>query len=183
MITFNYSRGECYSDLRIALIMSISEDLTRIALQEQELQFASFDEERAWRLGSRLRSMAVERGFKIVIDVRRFGQPLFYTALAGTVPDNVDWVRRKSNVTARFHRSSYAIGREMEQKQSNLFDRYGLPLADYASHGGSFPLRVVGAGVIGSVTVSGLPERADHQLVVEALSAELGRRFETLRLD
>ncbi len=162
--------------------MSISEDLARIALQEQELQFTSFDEETAWRLGSQLRSMAVEREFKIVIDVRRIGQPLFYSALAGTTPDNVDWVRRKSNVTARFLRSSYAIGLEMEEKKSNLLDRYGLAVSEYASHGGCFPLRVVQAGVIGSVTVSGLPQRADHELAVEAICAELGRDYESLRL-
>src|ERR1700748_1675776 len=163
--------------------MSVAEDLDRIALQEQDLQFARFDEGTAWKLGAQVRAVALERKLSLVVDVRRFGQPLFYSALPGTTPDNVEWVRRKSNVTARFHRSSYAIGREMEQKQSNLFDRYGLPIADYASHGGSFPLRVAGAGVIGSVTVSGLPERADHQLAVEALCAELGRGFETLRLE
>jgi uncharacterized protein (UPF0303 family) len=163
--------------------MTINDDLARIAFQEQELQFRSFDEETAWRLGARIRAFAVARGLGLVVDVRRFGQPLFYSALPGTTPDNVEWVRRKSNVTARFHRSSYAIGREMEEKKSNLSDRYGLPLADYASHGGSFPLRVLGAGVIGSVTVSGLPERADHQLAVEALCAELGMPFETLRLE
>jgi uncharacterized protein (UPF0303 family) len=71
---------------------------------------------------------------------------------------------------------------ELEQKQSNLFERYGLPVADYAGHGGSFPLRVTGAGVIGSITVSGLPDRADHQLAVEALCAELGRDFSSLCL-
>jgi uncharacterized protein (UPF0303 family) len=163
--------------------MSIADDLARIALQEQQLQFAAFDEETAWRLGSYVRTLAVARKHSLVIDVRRFGQPLFYSALPGTAPDNVEWVRRKGNVTARFHRSSYAIGREMEEKKSNLFDRYGLPVADYASHGGSFPLRVVGAGVIGSITISGLPERADHQLAVEALCQELERPFETLRLD
>src|SRR5271155_5665187 len=130
--------------------MPIPEDLARIALQEQELQFAAFDEETAWKLGSQLRALAVARKLSLVVDVRRIGQPLFYTALPGTTPDNVEWVRRKGNVTARFHRSSYAIGREMEQKKSNLFDRYGLPLSDYAGHGGSFPLRVLGAGVIGS---------------------------------
>jgi uncharacterized protein (UPF0303 family) len=162
--------------------MSISEDLARIVLQEQELQFASFEEETAWRLGSRLRSMAVARQLSIVIDVRRFGQPLFYTALAGTAPDNVEWVRRKGNVTARFLRSSYAIGRQLEEKKSNLFDRYGLAVNDYATHGGCFPLRVAQAGVIGSVTVSGLAERADHELAVEALCAELGRDYESLRL-
>src|SRR5271168_357370 len=164
------------------MTMSISEDLARIALQQQELQFASFDEEAAWKLGSRLRSMAVARRFKIVIDVRRFGQPLFYSALADTTPDNVDWVRRKTNVTARFLRSSYAIGLEMEEKKSNLFDRYGLAVSEYASHGGCFPLRVVQAGVIGSVTVSGLAQRADHELAVEALCVELGRDYESLRL-
>jgi uncharacterized protein (UPF0303 family) len=163
--------------------MLVAEDLARIALQEQELQFARFDEDTAWSLGGHVRALAVERKLSLVVDVRRFGQPLFYSALPGTTPDNVEWVRRKGNVVARFHRSSYAIGREMEEKKSNLFDRYGLPIADYACHGGSFPLRVVGAGVIGSVTVSGLPERADHQLAVEALCAELGRPFDTLRLE
>jgi uncharacterized protein (UPF0303 family) len=163
--------------------MSIPDDLARIALQEKELQFASFDEETAWRLGGHVRALAVARKLSLVVDVRRFGQPLFYSARPGTTPDNVEWVRRKGNVTARFHRSSYAIGREMEEKKSNLLDRYGLPIAEYASHGGSFPLRVKGAGVIGSITVSGLPERADHQLAVEALCLELGIPFDSLRLE
>jgi uncharacterized protein (UPF0303 family) len=163
--------------------MTISDDIARIALQEQELQFVSFDEETAWKLGSRIRALAIARNHGLVVDVRRFGQPLFYTALPGTTPDNVEWVRRKGNVVARFHRSSYAIGRELEEKKSNLLDRYGLPLTDYAGHGGSFPLRVVGAGCIGSVTISGLPQRADHQLAVEALCAELGRSFEILQLE
>jgi uncharacterized protein (UPF0303 family) len=163
--------------------MTISDDIARIALQEQELQFVSFDEETAWKLGSRIRALAIARNHGLVVDVRRFGQPLFYTALPGTTPDNVEWVRRKGNVVARFHRSSYAIGRELEEKKSNLLDRYGLQLTDYAGHGGSFPLRVAGAGCIGSVTVSGLPQRADHQLAVEALCAELGRSFEALQLE
>jgi uncharacterized protein (UPF0303 family) len=163
--------------------MPIPDDLARIALQERELQFSAFDEATAWSLGTRLRALAVERNLGIVIDIRRVGQPLFYTALTGTMPDHVEWVRRKSNVTARFHRSSYAIGLEMEQKKSTLLERYGLPVADYACHGGSFPLRVAHAGVIGSVTVSGLPQRADHELVVEALCAELNRDYSNLRLE
>jgi uncharacterized protein (UPF0303 family) len=162
--------------------MPIADDLARIAVQEQELRFTSFDEETAWTLGTSLYRLAVARKLSLVIDVRRFGWPLFYAALQGTTPDNVEWVRRKSNVTFRFHRSSYAIGLELEEKKTNLLERYGLPVADYASHGGSFPLRVAGAGLIGSVTVSGLPQRDDHQLAVEALCSVLGKSFDTLRL-
>src|ERR1700753_4044377 len=127
--------------------MPITDDLARIALQEQELQFARFDEDTAWRLGGHVRALAVERKLSLVVDVRRFGQPLFYSALAGTTPDNVEWIRRKGHVTARLHRSSYALRLEMEEKKSSLFDRYGLPLADYAAHGGCFPIRVKGAGI------------------------------------
>jgi uncharacterized protein (UPF0303 family) len=163
--------------------MSIADDLTRIALQEQELQFPRFDENTAWRLGSLVRAFAEQRKLSLVIDVRRPGQQLFYAAMPGTTPDNPEWVRRKSNVTARFHRSSYAIGRELEEKKSNLLDRYGLSLADYASHGGSFPLRIAGSGVIGTITVSGLPQRADHELAVEALCHELNKPFAELSLD
>jgi uncharacterized protein (UPF0303 family) len=57
-----------------------------------------------------------------------------------------------------------------------------LPFSDYAAHGGSFPLTVTNAGAIGSVTISGLPQRADHELVIEALCAALGRDYSTLSL-
>jgi uncharacterized protein (UPF0303 family) len=162
--------------------MGLSEDLERVAQQERELQLTRFDTQTAWDLGVALRSMAKDRGLAVVIDVRRFGQPLFYTALEGTTPDNVEWVRRKSNVVARLHRSSYAIGLNLKLKNDTLLEKYGMPVADYAAHGGCFPLVVTGAGIVGSVTVSGLPQRADHELVVEALCATLGRDYSAIRL-
>jgi uncharacterized protein (UPF0303 family) len=162
--------------------MGLNEDLERIALQERELQLPRLDAQTAWELGLRLRTMAAERGLAVVIDVRRFGQPLFYAAMEGTTPDNVEWVRRKSNVVARFHACSYAAGLKERAKNQTLLESQGLPMADYATHGGSFPLAVAGAGVVGSVTVSGLPQRADHELVVEALCGLLGKDYAELRL-
>lgn len=162
--------------------MSLSEDLAMIDKQERRLQFPAFNEELAWRLGCRLRDMAIAQSAPIVIDVRRFGQPLFFCALPGSTPDNVDWARRKSNVVARFHRSSYGMGLELQQKNTTLADRFGLVLTEFAAHGGSFPIALADSGVIGAVTVSGLPQRHDHELVVEALCGELGSNYEQIRL-
>ena len=162
--------------------MGLNEDLERIALQERDLQLPRLDAQIAWELGSRMRAIAVERGLAVVIDIRRFGQPLFYAALDSTTPDHPEWVRRKSNVVARFHTSSYIAGLKEKLKNQTLAETQGLSVADYATHGGSFPLTVTGAGVVGSATVSGLPQRADHELVVEALCAVLGRNYADLKL-
>ncbi|KAA6458628.1 heme-degrading domain-containing protein [Acidobacteria bacterium AB60] len=162
--------------------MGWNEDLERIALQERELILPRLDAEMGWAIGSQLRALAHDRVLAVVIDVRRFGQPLFYAAMEETTPDNVEWVRRKNNVVARFHTSSYYAGIKEKIKGQTLTETQGLSLADYATHGGAFPLRVAGAGVVGSATVSGLPMRADHELVVEALCAVLGRDYADLKL-
>jgi uncharacterized protein (UPF0303 family) len=162
--------------------MAVTDDLTVLALQERELHWPLFNEAMAWQIGLRLRELALARQLSVVIDVRRFGQPLFYSALPGTSPDHAEWVRRKSNVVARFHRSSYRVGLELAQNQTSLPEKFGLPVADYATHGGSFPIHVVQAGILGSLTVSGLAQRADHELVVEALCAQLGKNHGALAL-
>jgi len=60
------------------------------------LRLPCLDAQVAWELGTKLRTLAEERGLAVVIDVRRFGQPLFYAALDSTTPDNAEWVRKKS---------------------------------------------------------------------------------------
>lgn len=162
--------------------MDIAHDLQTIAAQEHALVFPRFDSERAWQLGAFLRELAVARSHAVAIDVRTFGLPLFFCALPGASPDNVSWVQRKSRVVEHFRRSSYAIGLRLQQTGTTLADKHGLPATEYATHGGAFPLAVEGVGVIGSVCVSGLPQRLDHELVVEALCAQLGADYSQLAL-
>ena len=162
--------------------MAIADDLIILARQERELVLPEFNELAAWQIGQAIRELAMGRQLGIVIDVHRFGQPLFYCALAGSTPDHASWVRRKSAVLARFHRSSYRVGLELAERQTTLAQKFGLSDADYAAHGGSFPLTVAGAGMVGAVTVSGLPQRADHELVVEALCQHLGKDYASLAL-
>lgn len=165
--------------------MAFTEDLAYIAQQEAALILPAFNFDTAWALGLTLRNLALSRRHAVVIDIRRFGnpnQPLFYAAMPGTTPDNIRWVERKSNVVARFHRSSYAVGLSLQQAGRTISEKYALPDDEYATHGGSVPLNVVGAGIIGALTVSGLPQREDHNLAIEGLCIHLNRDPEALHL-
>ena len=108
--------------------------------------------------------------------------PVFYTVLSGATPDNPHWVRRKRNCVFRFLKSSYAVGLSLAKQETTIQAKFGLPDADYAPHGGSFPILVKGTGCIGAVTVSGLPQREDHNMVVEALCLTLAKDNDALKL-
>jgi uncharacterized protein (UPF0303 family) len=162
--------------------MSLEQDIELIARQETVLVFDAFDAASAWRLGSALQALAEARSLPVVIDITLHSMPVFYVAMPGSTPDNPRWVRRKRNVVLHFFQSSYAVGRKLALQDSTLEAKFALPDADYAAHGGSFPIRVQGAGCIGAVTVSGLPQRDDHNLVVEALAGILGYEERELRL-
>ena len=153
-----------------------------IAAQEEALIFDMWDEEMAWRIGSRIRELAVAGEWPIVIDIRLFHRALFFAALPGSTLDNVDWARRKANVVERYHKSTYRVGRELAAKQDTLANRYGLPMRDFADHGGGFPIRLRGTGVIGAIIVSGLAQHEDHMLIVRVLCEILGRDSAALPL-
>lgn len=142
-----------------------------------------FNEASAWVLGSRLREMAEARSVAITIEVRLARETVFFCAMPGTSPSNADWARRKRNVVELLHHSSYRVGLDNALNGGTLESKMGLPLRDYADHGGSFPICVEGSGCIGAVTVSGLPQREDHALAVEALAELCGVSLDGLRLD
>src|SRR5690606_18853616 len=99
-----------------------------------------------------------------------------------TSADNASWVRRKQAVTLRFFRPSYAMGLILTQLQTTIEAKYGLSSADYATHGGSLPILVQCSGSISAISVSGLPQREDHNMVVEGLCRILGKDNDKLRL-
>lgn len=162
--------------------MHIDEDLATIVRQEETLQFDHFNEDTAWQLGRLLYERAASESWPLVIDVSRFDRQLFFASRPGVCFDNHDWVRRKANTVQRFLRSSYRLALELAKAQLDITQRYHLSPADYAWVGGSFPITMRGSGVIGSITVSGLPDREDHQIVVDALCDLLGRERAAYRL-
>ena len=150
--------------------MDLAQDIACIAAQEERLVFARFDNASAWELGSRLKALAEARGVAVAIEIRIARETVFFHAMPGTTPANADWARRKRNTVDLLQQSSYGIGRELQRDGSSLEEKMALPARDFASHGGCFPLRVTGAGCIGTVTVSGLPQRDDHNMVVQVLA-------------
>jgi uncharacterized protein (UPF0303 family) len=164
--------------------MDFARDLARIALQEEKLRFERFDAGVAWQIGSWLRDAAAAKNQSLAIDITLAGAPLFYCALPGATPNNAEWIRRKKNVLYRFHKSTYAVGLEYTRNETTLEARTGAPLADFVTAGGCFPIRMRGSdAVLGSITVSGLPEREDHELVVRCIAQHLGLDIESLALD
>ncbi len=150
--------------------MNEYEDLLRTLEQEERtLQFTQFTNDMAYALGTRLIEAARAEQKAVTIDICRNGQQLFHCALPGTSADNDAWIRRKNRVVNRFGHSSYYMGIHYKSRDTTLEASALLDPRRYAAHGGAFPIIVQDVGVVGTVTVSGLPQEEDHRLVVRAL--------------
>ena len=67
-----------------------------------------------------------------------------------------------------------AEGLALERGEAPFSPQSGADPADFVIAGGGFPIRVKGAGIIGCLTISGLPGRSDHGVAVAALCDHLG---------
>lgn len=155
---------------------SLEQELKRVEAEERELVLESFDNQDALDLGLSLVEKARARNLPIAIDVERCGQRVFHAAMPGSAPDNAHWIERKKRLVNRTFRSSYSTGLRLRMEQRTLAEKLYLDEKDYAPHGGCLPLVVDRVGFVGTVTVSGLPQRDDHQLVVEALREHIAGR-------
>jgi uncharacterized protein (UPF0303 family) len=147
--------------------------LDELAAQEAELRFDRFEYDDAWRLGSMLVETARARALPIAIDITRGGQQLFHAALAGSTPDNDAWIQRKIRSVLRFGRSSMYLSLQRSLDGRSLAEVSFVDPHEFAAAGGCFPIHVKGCGIVGTVTVSGLPQVDDHRLVVETIRAFL----------
>ena len=143
--------------------------LDTIRRQEQALQFTSFDNDAALAIGNRIVEQAKADKVAVTIDITINRNPLFFYAMAGTSPNNVDWIRRKSNLVNRTGHASFYVHTEAVNAGRDFDNLPMFDSKDYAAHGGSFPIVVKGTGQVGTITVSGLAGVDDHAMVVRAL--------------
>lgn len=155
--------------------MTHNPTLDELAAQESTLVFDRFDDDTAWAVGVALRDAARAAGSPVAISIRRNGQRLFHAALPGASADNDGWLERKSAVVDRYGHSSLYVGEEFRAAGKTFEDSSRLDPSRFAAHGGAFPVIVRGVGCVGTIAVSGLPQREDHRLVVETLETFLGQ--------
>ena len=164
-------------------MMSHVADIEKILTQEKVLTVSNFTEADAFNVGTLIRTIIENEGVSGLIEIRLWDRQLFLCAMKGTSTDNVDWVRRKVNVVQRFQTSSYRKALEMKEAGIGFDVARGVNPLDYAAAGGGFPIRIKDGPIIGVITVSGLPQRDDHRVVVQALSAHLSVPYADIALD
>ena len=148
--------------------------LEELDAQEAELVLPRFTHQEALALGAVLLEAARLESLPVVVDVRHGDQVVFHAALPGTSVTNDLWVERKVRVVRLVGTSSLRAGAEASADGVTFEERQRVDPLEYAAHGGAFPLVVRDVGLVGVVTVSGLPQVEDHRLVVRVL-----RRFLT----
>jgi len=143
--------------------------LEQLLRQEKELQFTSFNEDTAWKIGSQLVERAQKDGLPITIDITRGSHQLFHVSLSGTSADTDEWIKRKVRLVYRFGHSSFYMSQLLKSKGKRIEEAYLISEGEYAPHGGCFPIIVKDTGMIGTITVSGLTQEDDHNLIVETV--------------
>jgi uncharacterized protein (UPF0303 family) len=154
--------------------VTAQESPEELLAQEAQLQFQRFDNDTAIALGQALVAAAREDGLAVTVDIRRGEQQLFHAALAGTAADNDAWIERKNRVVRRFGHSSFYVGTLLGLECTTMEEKFLVDATLFAAHGGAFPVMVRHVGMVGTVTVSGLPQAEDHRLVVAVLRQFLG---------
>ncbi len=156
----------------------MDDKLKKLLLEEEELQFTKFNADVAWQIGTDLVARARSDNLSITIDIMQGAHQLFHFSCLGTSVDNDEWVKRKVRLVYRFGHSSFYMGQLLKSKGKRIEESYLVSESEYAPHGGCFPIIIKGIGIIGTITVSGLAQEEDHQLVVDAIRNYLKRELQ-----
>jgi uncharacterized protein (UPF0303 family) len=149
--------------------LNFEQKLADLDLEHRTLIFQEFNSNIALEIGLLLVNQARAEQKSITVDITMGSHQLFHCALEGTTDENDQWVIRKNRVAIKFQKSSYYISMLLRFQNKTIEEAYDLSSVEYAPFGGAYPIITVNNGFIGTITVSGLPDYEDHEMVVNAV--------------
>ena len=135
----------------------------------KRIELDKFNNRLALEMGLSILELARDRSQTIAINVSRLNHCVFQF-IDDTLPaDKHEWLRRKANVAKHFEESSLSVKKDLIKGKMTLEKTFGLDDANFVARGGSIPIFVRGIGMIATITISGLRDEEDHQLIIDAL--------------
>ncbi|MCT4137088.1 heme-binding protein [Elizabethkingia anophelis] len=135
----------------------------------RRIELDSFSNRIAFDMGVKIIDLAKSRNQHIAVEVCRLNHTIFLY-VDDTLPvDKHNWLRRKANIARQFEESSLSVKNDLKEGNMNLEKTFGLDEKDFLAKGGAIPIFVKNGGMIAVVTVSGLHDEEDHNIIIEAL--------------
>ena len=135
----------------------------------KKIELDSFSNRMALDMGLKIIALAESRNQHIAVEICRLNHSIFLYVDDKLPVDKHNWLRRKANVAKQFEESSLNVKNDLELGRMTLEKTFGLDEKDFLAKGGSIPIFVKNAGMIATITVSGLHDEEDHKIIIEAL--------------
>jgi len=138
----------------------------------KKIELDSFSNRIALEMGLTIIDLAKSRNQHIAVEICRLNQTIFIYIDDNLPVDKHNWLRRKTNVAKQFEESSLAVKNDLKEGNMSLDKTFGLDEKDFLAKGGSIPIFVKKAGMVATITVSGLHDEEDHKIIIEALKGK-----------
>ena len=137
-----------------------------------KIELDSFSNRMALDMCLKIIALAESRNQQIAVEICRLNHSIFLYVDDKLPVDKHNWLRRKANVAKQFEESSLNVKNDLEIRKMTLEKTFGLDEKDFLAKGGSIPIFVKNAGMIATITVSGLHDEEDHKIIIEALKGK-----------
>ena len=138
----------------------------------RKIELEKFSNKIGMDIGLAIINLAQERNQHIAVQVERLNHTIFLYVDDNLPADKHHWLRRKANVAKHFEESSLSVKQDLKNGNMSLTGTFALDEKKYLAKGGAIPIFVKDAGMIAIVTVSGLHDVEDHQIIIDALKGK-----------
>ena len=145
-------------------------DMSKEILKKIELD--TFTNSIGLEMGLAIIDIAKKRNQNIAVEISRLNHCIFLYVDDDLPADKHNWLRRKANVARHFEESSLGVKNDLINGNMSLATTFALDENEYLAKGGSIPIFVESAGMVATITVSGLNDVEDHKIIIDALKGK-----------